>query len=94
MNGEKYRPQDISPINFFSFVTLRNEILIFLETPYPTLMQPLKSFHHKVFEFLLATQTLIYNQSVYILNPLYNITSEHNSFKNYSHKWTLYNDNQ
>ena len=30
MNGEKYRPQDISPINIFSFVTLKNEILAFL----------------------------------------------------------------
>ena len=31
LNGEKYRPQDISPINIFSFVTLKNEILAFLE---------------------------------------------------------------
>ena len=29
-NGEKYRPQDISPLNIFSFVTLKNEILAFL----------------------------------------------------------------
>ena len=34
LNGEKYRPQDISPINTFSFVTLRNEILVFLGWPY------------------------------------------------------------
>ena len=34
LNGEKYRPQDISPINVFSFVTLKNEILIFLGWPY------------------------------------------------------------
>ena len=27
LNGEKYRRQDISPINIFSFVTLKNEIL-------------------------------------------------------------------
>ena len=27
LNGERYRPQDISPINIFSFVTLKNEIL-------------------------------------------------------------------
>ena len=27
LNGDKYRPQDISPINIFSFVTLKNEIL-------------------------------------------------------------------
>ena len=33
--GEKYRPQDISPINIFSFVvTLKNEILAFLGWPY------------------------------------------------------------
>ena len=25
LNGEKYRPQDISPINIFSFVTLKNK---------------------------------------------------------------------
>ena len=34
LNGEKYCPQDISPINIFSFVTLKNEILDFLGWPY------------------------------------------------------------
>ena len=34
LNGEKYRPQDISPINIFNFVTLKNEILAFLGWPY------------------------------------------------------------
>ena len=34
LNGEKYRPRDISPINIFSFVTLKNEILAFLGWPY------------------------------------------------------------
>ena len=34
LNGEKYRPPDISPINIFSFVTLKNEILDFLGWPY------------------------------------------------------------
>ena len=34
LNGEKYRPQDNSPINIFSFVTLNNEILAFLGWPY------------------------------------------------------------
>ena len=34
LNGEKYRPQDISPINIFCFVTLKNEILDFLGWPY------------------------------------------------------------
>ena len=32
--GEKYRPQDISPINIFSFVDLKNELLVFLGWPY------------------------------------------------------------
>ena len=30
LKAGKYRPQDISPINIFSFVTLKNEILAFL----------------------------------------------------------------
>ena len=30
LNGEKNRSQDISPINVFSFLTLKNEILVFL----------------------------------------------------------------
>ena len=34
LNGEKYRPQDILPLNIFSFVTLKNEILAFLGWPY------------------------------------------------------------
>ena len=34
LNGEKYKPQDISPMNIFSFVTLKNEILAFLGWPY------------------------------------------------------------
>ena len=34
LNGEKYRPQDISPINIFSFVTLKSKILAFLGWPY------------------------------------------------------------
>ena len=34
LNGEKYRPQDISPINIFSFENLKNEILAFLGWPY------------------------------------------------------------
>ena len=29
LNVEKYRPKGISPINIFSFVTLKNEILVF-----------------------------------------------------------------
>ena len=34
LNGKKYRPQDISPINIFSFVNLKNEFLAFLGWPY------------------------------------------------------------
>ena len=34
LNGKKYRLQDISPVNIFSFVTLKNEILAFLGWPY------------------------------------------------------------
>ena len=34
LNGEKYRPEDISPINIFSFVNLKNEVLAFLGWPY------------------------------------------------------------
>ena len=34
LDGEKYRPQDISPINIFSFVNLKNEVLAFLGWPY------------------------------------------------------------
>ena len=34
LNGEKYRLQHISPINIFSFVTLKKEILAFLVWPY------------------------------------------------------------
>ena len=34
LNGEKYRPQYISPINIFTFVNLKNEVLAFLGWPY------------------------------------------------------------
>ena len=34
LNGEKYRPQDISLINSFSFINLKNEYLAFLGWPY------------------------------------------------------------
>ena len=34
LNGEKYRPQDISPINIFSFVNLKNEPPAFSGWPY------------------------------------------------------------
>ena len=34
LNGEKYRPQDISSINIFSFLTLKKEIFAVLGWPY------------------------------------------------------------
>ena len=34
LNREKHRPQDISPINIFNFVNLKNEVLAFLGWPY------------------------------------------------------------
>ena len=34
LNGEIHRPQDISPINIFKFVNLKNEVLAFLGWPY------------------------------------------------------------
>ena len=36
LNVEKYRPQDISPINILNFVYLKNDILILLGWPYYT----------------------------------------------------------
>ena len=72
------------PKNIHNVVQLNpDEDKYYLLTPYPTLMQLLKNFHQKAFELLIATQISIYNQSVYILNPIYNIIFEHNSFKNY-----------
>ena len=37
LNGEKHRPQDISPIKNFSFVNLKDELLAFLGWPLYTL---------------------------------------------------------
>ena len=34
LNCDKYRPQDISPRNIFSFLILKNELLAFLGWPY------------------------------------------------------------
>ena len=34
LNGEKYRPKDISPINIFSFVNFKNELLAYLGRPH------------------------------------------------------------
>ena len=53
----------------------------------------LKSFHQEALELLPAIQISIYNRSAYTLNPTFNTTYVHNNFKNYSQKWTQYNDN-
>ena len=45
LNGKKYRPQDISPINIFSFVTIKKkEFLAFLGWPYYIL----ERFHYLI----------------------------------------------
>ena len=67
LNGEKCRPKDISPINIFSFLTLKNEILAFLGWPY----------------YLLERFTILYAMFSYIgfffslLKGLYNICAIH-----------------
>ena len=67
LNGEKYRPQDISPINDFSFVTLENEILAFLGWLY----------------YILERLTILYAMFNFIgflfsiLKVIYNTCAEH-----------------
>ena len=50
LNGEKYRPQDISPINILIFVNLKNELLAFLGWPYYILER--MTMLHAMFNFL------------------------------------------
>ena len=50
LNGEKYRPKDISPINIFSFITLKNEILAFLGWPHYILER--LTILHAMFNFI------------------------------------------
>ena len=57
LNGEKYRPQDISPENIFSFVNLKNELLAFLGWPYYilerlTILYAMSNFLGFLFSFL------------------------------------------
>ena len=61
LNGEKYRPQDISPINIFSFVTPKNENLAFLGWPYYILERLTIMFNFIGFLFSLLKG--IYNTS-------------------------------
>ena len=50
LNGENYRPRDISPINVFSFVNLQNELLAFLGRPYYILER--LTISYSMFHFL------------------------------------------
>ena len=57
LNGEKHRPQDISPINIFSFVNFKNEFLAFLGWPYNiserlTILCAMFNFIGFIFSFL------------------------------------------
>ena len=49
LNGEKNRPQDISPINIFSFVNLKNQLFAFLGWPYCNLER--MTIFHATFNF-------------------------------------------
>ena len=71
LNGEKYRPQDISPINIFSFVTLKNEILDFLGWPY------LLIFSSSINKILLDAQIKEYNTKIATRQNTYD--EEHNN---------------
>ena len=60
-NDRKYRPQDISPINIFSFVNLKNELLAFLGWPYYILERLTiiyAMFHFFRFYFLIIERNL------------------------------------
>ena len=67
LNGEKYRPQDISPINVFSFVNLKKEFLAFLGWPY----------------YILERLTILYAMFIFIgflfslLKAIYNTCAKH-----------------
>ena len=60
LNGENYRPQDISPINVFSFVNLKNELLAFLGWPY-YILERLIILYAIFFGFLFSLLKGIYN---------------------------------
>ena len=62
LNSEKYRQQDISPINIFSFVYLKNEVLAHLGWPYYILerltnLNAMFNFIGFLFSFLKETYT-------------------------------------
>ena len=62
VNGEKYRPQDISPINIFSFENLKNERLAFLGWPYYILERLIIIYAmFSFFGFLVSLLKEIYN---------------------------------
>ena len=62
LNGEKYRPHDISPIKIFTFVNLKNELLAFLGWPY-YILERLTILHARfnLLEFLFSLLKGIYN---------------------------------
>ena len=71
LNCKKYRPQDISPINIFSFVNFKNEFLSFLGWPY----------------YILERLTIFYAMFVFIgyffslLKRIYNTCAIHTQVK-------------
>ena len=66
LNGENYRPQDISPINIFSFVNLKNELLAFLGWPYYILER--LTIIYAMFNFIGFICSSIL-RSIYMRNP-------------------------
>ena len=65
----------------------------YLLTHYPTIMQPLKKCSPESIRATARNPIFIYNQSAHTLISTSNITFEHNNYKNYSQKWTQYNNN-
>ena len=62
LNGEKYRPQGISPINIFTFVNLKNELLAFLGWPYYILERLTIVYHILPFSVLRTTIFLAHDE--------------------------------
>ena len=70
LNGEKFRPQDISPINSFSFLTLKNEILALLGWPYCileklTILCAMNNFIGFLFSLLKETYNFTHTQLIH-----------------------------
>ena len=71
LNGEKYRPQDISPINIFIFVYLKNEVLAFLG--WPSYILERMTIVYAMFNFIEFTFSL--------LKGIYNTCAIHTQVK-------------